>query len=483
MEGKCWIVNAKARSGRLRSFLILVVLLVLWTSTSGVASAGAPVANLWVSRYDGPANGVDLAHDLAVSPDGSRVYATGESRGSVSGLDYATVAYDATTGDQVWSERYDGPKGVADVANAVGVSPDGSTVFVTGGSKAARSSYDYATLAYDAATGAQQWVARFDGDGHETDSARALGVSPDGSTVFVTGSSTGRMGDAEYATVAYDASTGAQLWARRYRGSADVGVFSGGYALWVSPNGSAVFVTGRDETSSVDEEYATVAYDATTGATLWVARYRGAEGTNFATALGVSPDGSAVFVTGQSRAGSGANNYATVAYDAATGAELWVARYAGPPGGSDHAVALGVSPDGSAVFVTGDSVGSTGFDYATLAYDAATGARLWVQRYDGPASGNDIASALGVSPDGSTVLVTGQSNAPSPDFDADYATVAYDAATGARVWAKRYHGHPDPFGGPSALGVSPDGSAVFVTGTNAGATTDDDYATVAYGLV
>ena len=478
------MVKVHARPGRLRSFLILGVLLVLSVSATDLAAAEASVANLWVSRYDGPASGVDVAHHLAVGPGGSRVYATGESRGSVSGLDYATVAYDATTGDEVWAERYDGPKGVADVANAVAVSPDGSTVFVTGGSKANRIGWDYATVAYDAATGAQQWVARFDGVGHEADRARALGVSPDGSTVFVTGSSTGRTNDGEYATVAYDAATGAQLWARRYQGSVDVGDFSGASDLGVSPDGSAVFVTGRDETSFVDEEYATVAYDATTGARLWVARYSGAEGTNYATALGVSPDGSAVFVTGTSHAGSGANNYATVAYDAATGAERWVARYAGPPGGSDHAAAIGVSPDGSAVFVTGDSVGSTGFDFATLAYDAATGARLWVQRYDGPASGNDIATALGVSHDGSTVFVTGQSKAPSPDFDADYATLAYDATTGAKVWAKRYHGHPDPVGEhsiPSALGVSPDGSAVFVTGTNAGSTTDADYATVAYG--
>ena len=477
------MVNVQARPGRLRSFVILGVLLVLLVSATDVAAAGASVANLWVSRYDGPASGVDVAHDVAVSPDGSRVYATGESRGSASGLDYATVAYEAATGDQVWSKHYDGPKSVADVANAVAVSPDGSTVFVTGGSKAARVSYDYATVAYDAATGARQWMARYDGVGHEADRARALGVSPDGSAVFVTGTSIGRTRQGQFATVAYDAATGAQLWVRHYRVSVNGGDFAGAAALGVSPDGSAVFVTGRDGTTFLDEKYATVAYDAATGATLWVARYSRAEGTNFATALGVSPDGSAVFVTGQSRAGSGADNYATVAYDAATGAELWVARYAGPPGGSDHAAAVGVSPDGSAVFVTGDSVGSTGFDFATLAYDAATGARLWEQRYDGPASGHDIATALGVSPDGSTVFVTGQSKAPSPDFDADYATVAYDAATGAKVWAKRYHGHPDDFGGPRALGVSPDGSAVFVTGTNAGSTTDDDYATVAYGLI
>ena len=44
-----------------------------------------------------------------------------------------------------------------------------------------------------------------------------------------------------------------------------------------------------------------------------------------------------------------------------------------------------------------------------MAYDAATGAKVWVSRYDGPAHGDDFATALGVSPDGSTVFVTGYS--------------------------------------------------------------------------
>ena len=76
-----------------------------------------------------------------------------------------------------------------------------------------------------------------------------------------------------------------------------------------------------------------------------------------------------------------------MAYDASTGTELWVTRYNGPGNGDDYAAyALGMSPDGSAVFVTGYSVGS-GYggasDYATVAYEPGTGRRLWVARYDG----------------------------------------------------------------------------------------------------
>jgi hypothetical protein len=87
-----------------------------------------------------------------------------------------------------------------------------------------------------------------------------------------------------------------------------------------------------------------------------------------------------------------------------------------------------VSPDGSQVFVTGYSTRSTIgiYDYATVVYDASTGAQLWAKRYNGPANGSDIANDLGVSPDGSGVFVTGRS--PGSTSGLDYATVAYSVA-------------------------------------------------------
>jgi hypothetical protein len=56
------------------------------------------------------------------------------------------------------------------------------------------------------------------------------------------------------------------------------------------------------------------------------------------------------------------------------------------------------------VFVTGFSPSRrTGDDYATVAYGAATGRRLWVSRYDGPANGDDFAHSVTVSPGGGRV--------------------------------------------------------------------------------
>ena len=68
---------------------------------------------------------------------------------------------------------------------------------------------------------------------------------------------------------------------------------------------------------------------------------------------------------------------------------------------------MALSPDGSRVFVTGKSDGgrTTSDDYATVAYSAASGKRLGVSRYNDPANG--AACRVAVSPAGTTVFVTG----------------------------------------------------------------------------
>lgn len=85
--------------------------------------------------------------------------------------------------------------------------------------------------------------------------------------------------------------------------------------------------------------------------------------------------------------------------DASPGTELWVARLDGhgdrddathiPLGASgSEAYAVSVSPDGSAVYVSGDGfvddpVGAAPGTVATVAYDAALGTPMWAAQYEG----------------------------------------------------------------------------------------------------
>lgn len=413
---------------------------VVTTQPAATASSGTPPGNSgsgnqrWVSRYDSFAHSDDQAQAVAMSPDGSTVYVTGWSNGIYSGVDYATVAYNTTTGAQLWVSRYDGvPGGYQNAENkpyAITVSPDGQTVYVTG--MGSPDGYEYATVAYDAATGAQLWVSTYGQPGYTYgQAAHAIAVSPDGSTVYVTGQSFNSAETSDgYATVAYNAATGAQLWVSRY----DNPAFPNGSAtsVAVSPDGGTVLVTGRAAVSS-GYGYLTIAYDATTGAQLWMSPYSGAAASPYgaATSVAISPDGTTVLVTGQSDGNGTGADYATVAYNIATGAQLWVSRYNGPGNGDDIATSLAVSANGTKVYVTGSSVGSapayypTNTDYATVAYNAGSGAQLWTQRYNGPNNGNDSANAVVTSPSGGGVFVTGASQVNDAVGD-DYATVAYN---------------------------------------------------------
>jgi outer membrane protein assembly factor BamB len=226
--------------------------------------------------------------------------------------------------------------------------------------------------AQQAAPGAQLWASRYNGPGNGEDDATSVAVR--GTRVFVTGSS---------GTVAYGAATGRQLWVRRGGPSNSVAV---------NPRGTAVFVTGSS---------GTVAYRAATGKQLWVRR--GGPSNSVA----VNPRGTAVYVTGSGVSKTtGELHYLTVAYNAATGKKLWLRRYNGPANRA-NAFSVAVSPRGTAVFVTGWSAGrTTGTDYATIAYSAATGKKLWLRHYNGPANRDDAALSVAVNPRGTAVRCT-----------------------------------------------------------------------------
>ena len=463
------------RSMFITSVASLIVLTLL--PTLSVAASFPVEVQLWAKRYEGSGRADDGAAAVAADPGGDRVFVTGWSIGVSTGYDYATIAYDSASGASLWTKRLDGPGHLNDQPSAIAVSPDGSTVYVTGWARRTQSDFDYTTIAYDAATGTRRWLHRYDGPAGSEDMARALVVSPDGSAVYVTGWSDRGGFNVDYTTIAYDASTGAQRWVSRYNGPGDASDFAN--AIGVTPDGSRVFVTGSSDGGSSLSDFATVSYGAAGGAQRWVRRYDG-PGDFFddAAALSVSPDGSRVFVTGNSTGVTDLFDFATIAYDAASGAQVWLKSYQGPGQSLDLPASVEASPDGTKVFVTGTSEGATTLgDFFTIAYEASSGVPLWAKRYDAPGASSDGANAMTVRPDGALVFVTGGSSSG----DSDYATVAYATSNGHQVWVKRYDSKGADDDSASAIAVSADGLTVFVTGSSIGSgISDGDFATVAY---
>lgn len=349
------------------------------------------------------------------------------------------------------------------------------------------------TIAYDR-TGSRLWVANFNGPDSSIDQANALAVAPLGGRVFVTGYSWGGSDTQNDAlTVSYLAATGDPLWAKRYDGPGHQ--TDAGADLVVAPSGKTVYMTGASADTDGTLDVVTVAYDAASGFPRWTARTGGIPGGyDEGLAIDMSSDGSRVFVAGY-RTGAASIDLLVVAYDAASGDRLWAHTI--DAGGDEVGRAIAVAPDGTAVFVTGATSGgptlggtpadcasgrrSIGADYITAAYDPSTGRRVWLENYDGPDHECDEAYGLGVSPDSSAVFVTGSSFSSSSDSDA--ATVAYQADDGATRWVARYDGPDHLFDQGDAVGVAPDGGQVFVCGLATSAVTDYDFLTLFYDAV
>ncbi len=311
----------------------------------------------WVARYNGPGNSTDRANALSVDSSGN-VYITGQSYTAGSHYDYATIKYDSD-GIELWVARYNGPLHNLDKANALSVDSSGN-VYVTGESYGSGTGSDYATIKYDSG-GNELWVVRFNCPNNSSDIANALAVDASGN-VYVTGGFYESGTHYEFATIKYD-SNGNELWVARYNGPGDD--FDRAYALSVDPSGN-VYITGQSYGSGTHYDYATIKYDAN-GNELWVARYNGpGGGADKSYELSVDTSGN-IYVSGESAGSGTGTDYATVKYNS-DGDELWVARYNGPGSSTDRARALSVDTSGN-VYVAGDSVGiGTSYDYATIKY-------------------------------------------------------------------------------------------------------------------
>lgn len=442
--------------------------------------------------------GPDVPVDIAVSPTGDRVFATGWSwKGGTEppgkrpwnkvDLDWLTVAFDQASGQQLWTARMDSGAGktALDAVMAVEVSPDGSTVYVTGGQGLRNpNDGDMVTAAYNAATGASVWTAVHDGPQSALDVATGMTLSGDGATVYVTGLRNSRWPVPDGAPlgesllVAYDARSGRQLWLT-------TGPDWFMSAVTVSPDGSQLV--------TVNVGGGVRAYDAATGIELWAETFgRGVGDDLVAAPVGVAVSAAGVYVSGsrlyKHPTHGNFGEFLTVAYAPDTGERLWAQTY-GPDAGYNFATGLALAPDGSRVYVTGATAGVawtttsnntpnnrfSDSQNGTVAYDARTGRQLWAVHDTVTPPGQMAApTSMTASPDGRRLYVTG--NSAHTFLSADSYTIAYETSSGAVAWRSRYNGAVHARNGAAV--VSADSSRLFILSYM----TYDDFEYVNYGV-
>jgi hypothetical protein len=126
------------------------------------------------------------------------------------------------------------------------------------------------------------------------------------------------------------------------------------------------------------------------------------------------------------------------------------------------------------VIVTGYSMGSVSYDYATLKYSSA-GVPLWTNRYNGPGNADDEPRAVAVDGSNNVIVtgiswVTGRAN--------DYTTIKY-SSKGVPLWTARYNGPGNGDDRSSAVALDRSGNLI-VTGWSVGSAGHEDFATIKY---
>jgi hypothetical protein len=285
-----------------------------------------------------------------VTPDGSTVLVTGDSERRESSADWVTVAYDATTGARLWKRGYTTPR--VDRPQGCSATADGSALIVTGFTYnviSPRGVPDVVTISYSVATGGELWRDRYDGR-NGWDEGTDVAVGPDG--VFVSGI-TNVGNNPDPLLLAY-APTGAMQWRRRFPSG---GSWEYGTNLAVAPDGDSIYLTGEGGTMP------TVAYDASSGATRWARRVGQTLGWAEGEAIAIAPDSMTVYVAGW-WFGEGDDGALTFALNALTGETVW--QDLSHPGSAWSVVA---PPSGTTVLVSGDTYDDS-LDYHTVAYEA-----------------------------------------------------------------------------------------------------------------
>lgn len=367
----------------------------------------------WISTFNGAGNGVDEPRDIKVDNSGN-VYVTGFSATTPTNFDYITLKYNSA-GAQQWAVTYNGTANGFDEAFVLSLDASGN-VYVTGGSDVTSQGSNFVTIKYNS-SGVQQWLANYNGLGNSIDAATQI-ILDASNNVYITGRSVGSGTDLDFATIKYN-NAGVQQWVSRFNGVLNAFDIPESITL---DNAGNVYVAGASYGGiATENDYVVVKYN-NSGFQQWFVKFDGPLNDEDKINDVVVDQNQNVYVSGRSiGTGGSAENIVTIKYNA-SGSLVWLNTYNGPASGFDEAREMRLGTSG-ALYVTGFSQGlNTNNDYLTLKFDTANGTILWEARFDGPASNNDQAFSMEIDATES-IYVVGTSFSPT-SFQ-DFSTIKW----------------------------------------------------------
>lgn len=180
-----------------------------------------------------------------------------------------------------------------------------------------------------------------------------------------------------------------------------------------------------------------------------------------------------IYVAGVSERTYSDGDFLTLKYDR-RGDLKWQARYSNTQSGYSEPFAVAVDRDEN-VYVTGYTTNrGSGRDMLTVKYDS-TGNTVWARTFQGTTDSDDVAVAVGVDTSGNCYVLGSCHNAGTDD---DIVLISYSSG-GTERWERVFDGSAHGADRPTALYVTPGGSACY-TGITSGIATGLDIITFRY---
>ncbi len=477
----------------------------------------------WLKTYSGSAQNDDLPSAFFVSSSGN-VFVTGsvdtDALTTVNN-DYVTLKYN-TSGTLQWSQLYTNTSTSNDVSKAIIVDSSGN-VIVAGYAETIPQKNGI-TIKYNA-SGVAQWTKAFDGEGDNTDKPNATVMDASGN-LFVAGSVVEYGTDKNFALQKID-SNGNTSWVKTINGTS-VGSNDSAQAVAVDEIGN-IYVAGYTHNKGTSIDFTVAKYDQS-GTAIWIRNYDYI--TEADRVLGIAVDlNNNVYVTGRSDSDISNlisnDDILTIKYDT-NGILQWATRYNGTGNLNDTGRVIKVSSTGN-VYVGGRTSNGTNYDYIVLKYNSSgvqqwtntynsggnddgffmeidalenvyitgnsdnasktstdivtikinsSGTQQWLKRFEGTATGDDMADAIKIDASGSVIVAgTSDTDNSSTTINNDICLIKYDN-NGNQVWLSTYDGTANSDDQAKDIDIDTSNN-IYLTGMTNG-TTNYDYITIKF---